>query len=104
MEINELLLIVSLFLMGIGTVSFFSGLIVILSKIMGGNVAKIATETKKIVQKGIAEEVAGLVGNASILLNSINDLIKTATGVGVFLIITGILLMTGSLYILIQLQ
>ncbi len=104
MEINDLLLIVSLFLMGIGTVSFFSGLIVILSKIMGGSVAKIAAETKKIVQKGIAEEVAGLVGNASILLNSINDLVKTATGVGVFLIITGILFMMGSLYILIQLQ
>jgi hypothetical protein len=104
MEINDLLLVVSLLFLGIGTVSFFSGLIVILSKIMGNSIAKIALETKKIVQKGITEEVAGLVGNASILLNSINDLIKTATGVGVFLIIIGILFMTGSLYVLIQLQ
>lgn len=104
MEMNDWLLTISLFLMGVGTVSFFSGLIVILTKIMGGSVTKIALETKKIVQKGIAEEVAGLVGNASILLNSINELIKTATGVGVFLIIIGIFFMTGSVYLLIQLQ
>ena len=54
MKINDLLLIVSLLFLGIGTVSFFSGLIVILSKIMGNSIAKIAMETKTIVQKGIA--------------------------------------------------
>ncbi len=104
MEMDQLMLIVALFLMGVGTVSFFSGLLVILSKVMGSSVAKIALETKKVVQKGIAEEVAGLIGNASILLNSINELIKTATGVGVFLMLIGILLMSGSIYLLIQLQ
>jgi len=104
MEINQLIMMIAFFLLGVGTLSFFSGLVIILSKMMGGGVAKIAAETKKIVQKGIAEEVAGLVGNASVLLNSINEMIKTATGVGVFLILIGILFMSASIYLLFQIQ
>lgn len=104
MEIDQVLLILSVVLLGLGALSFFSGLIIILSKMVGNGVAKIALETKKVVQKGIAEEVAGLVGNASTLLDSINDLVKTATGAGVFLMIVGILMMAGSVYLLFQIR
>lgn len=104
MEISELLYILALGLLGLGGLTFLAGLVVLISRVMGDGVARIANETKEIVQKGIAEEVAGLVGNASVLLNSLNELVRTTTGIGVFLMLTGALFIAGAFYLLFQLQ
>ena len=44
----------------------------------------------------LAEEVAGLVGNASALLNATNELIRTSAGIGVFLTLLGVGLMVAA--------
>ncbi len=75
---------------------------ILISRVIGVGISKIANETKKIVQKGIAEEIAGLVGNASVLIESLNQLVQTSAGVGVFLVIIGALMMGGSIYMLMQ--
>jgi hypothetical protein len=103
MVIDNLYLKIGLVLMGLGGFSFFTGLVILLTRVLGGGINKIAKETQKIVQKGIAEEVAGLVGNASVLIESLNELVQTAAGIGVFLIIIGVLMMGGSLYLILQL-
>ena len=65
---DSLYLKIGLILLGFGSISFFTGLFVLITRVLGGGINKIAKETQKIVQKGIAEEVAGLVGNASVLI------------------------------------
>lgn len=59
----------------------------------------LASATSKLAQKGIAEDIAGLVGNASALMNALQQMVKTATGIGVFLILLGTLFITGSVWI-----
>jgi hypothetical protein len=63
----------------------------------------LAVQTNRLAQKGILDDVAGLVGNASTLLDATNQLVRTTTGIGVFMVIVGFLLTATSIYILIQL-
>lgn len=99
---SELFFKIGLVLLGIGSITFFIGMYVLVSRVLGVGINKIANETKKIVQKGIAEEMAGLVGNASVLIESLNQLVQTSAGIGVFLVVIGALIMGGSIYMLVQ--
>jgi len=94
-EINQwniiLLMIATIF--GLGMFSFIMGIIVLVTKAMGKDVRNLATQTAKLAQKGIAEEVSGLVGNASALMTALQQMVKTVTGIGLFLILLGITLM-----------
>ena len=53
-------------------------------------------QTAKLAQKGLAEDVAGLVGNAANLMDSMNQLTRTTRGVGVVLVLFGSLMIAGS--------
>ncbi len=56
------------------------------------------------LSKGIADDVAGLVGNASNLLSATNDLVRTSAGIGVFLAILGFLLMTAATWLVLKIS
>lgn len=98
----DLLNKIGLVILSLGGLTFLIGMYILISRVIGVGISKIANETKKIVQKGIAEEIAGLVGNASVLIESLNQLVQTSAGVGVFLVIIGALMMGGSIYMLMQ--
>jgi len=83
------------------TILFFLGLIVMAISIfiltrqaIGKEIQTLAKQTTIMAEKGIAENIAGLVGNASALINALHDLSKTNTGIGVFLVFLGIALLT----------
>ena len=88
------------------TVLFFLGLIVMVISIIiltrqaiGRDIQTIATQTTKLAEKGITESIAGLVGNASALINALHDMSKTNTGIGVFMVFLGIALLTTAYFI-----
>jgi len=84
----------SFFIMGL--IILAAGIFVLISKVMGDDIRTIATQTTRLAQKGITDEVSGLVGNASALVESLNQLVKTTAGVGVFLIIISFILFAAS--------
>jgi len=88
------------------TILFLLGLIVIAISIfiltrqaVGKDIQTIAKQTTKLAEKGITENIAGLVGNASALINALHDLSKSNTGIGVFLVFLGIALLTTAYFI-----
>ncbi len=81
----------ALFLVGAGT--FVVGLLVLTLRASSADIHSLAVQTVRLAQKGIAEDVAGLVGNASDLLDSMNQMLRTTRGVGMFLTLLGLLLM-----------
>ena len=88
------------------TVLFILGLIVMVISIfiltrqaIGRDIQTIAKQTTKLADKGITENIAGLVGNASALINALHDLSKSNTGIGVFLVFLGITLLTTAYFI-----
>jgi hypothetical protein len=77
----------------LGMVSFIVGILILAFRTAGPEVKNLATQTAQLAQKGLAEDVAGLVGNASNLLEALNQLLRTTRGVGMFLMLLGMLLM-----------
>lgn len=86
----------------IGVVLLMIGVVILVTRVLGGEVKDLAVQTARLAQKGITEEVAGLVGNATTLVDSLNWLVKSAAGVGVFLIIIGLLLLASAYGLAIQ--
>lgn len=100
LDFLKLIFPIGIFMLGFA--SFLAGLWILITGAMGRDIRTIATQTTRLVQKGIAEEVSGLVGNASTLLNALNDLSRTSTGIGIFLMIVGALMMAGGVLFLFQ--
>jgi hypothetical protein len=102
MSVNDFVLTLTLVVLGLGLLTFILGVIIILVKVLGKATTIIADETTKLAQKGITEEVAGLVGNASAMLDSLKDFVRTSAGMGIFLVMTGILMMAASFALIMQ--
>lgn len=93
-------MVVILFILGMA--STITGIVILVTRVTGRDLNTLATQTTRLAQKGLAEEVAGLVGNATSLLDALNQLIRTASGVGVFLTVFGVLVMGGATWLALQ--
>ncbi|MFZ6030986.1 MAG: hypothetical protein ACOYYS_25035 [Chloroflexota bacterium] len=78
----------SLFFLGLGTA--VTGVIVLVNRACGRDMHTLAVQTTRIAQKGLAEDIAGLVGNANSLLATLNAMAQTAAGIGIFLTLLGL--------------
>lgn len=78
----------------VGMCAFLAGVAILVLRAWGRDIRSLTNQTSRLAQKGLAEDVAGLVGNASALLAIVNDMVRTATGIGVFLMLVGLGLMT----------
>lgn len=96
----QILMLIGMFLLG--GLTFVTGVATLASGAWGRELRSITTQTTRLAQKGLAEEISGLVGNASTLLSTVNEMIRTATGIGVFLTISGGLLMGITVWFVLQ--
>jgi hypothetical protein len=85
----DLLLIMAFSLFVLGMLTTITGILILTTRVTSKDLRTIASQTSRLAQKGLAEEVAGLVGNASSLLDAMNQLVRTTAGVGVFLTLFG---------------
>ncbi|MEN6570480.1 MAG: hypothetical protein ABFD24_01425 [Anaerolineaceae bacterium] len=100
MTVSDFLLTMAAALVVVGIIMMGVGVFVLVKKMLGSDVRTLADQTTKLAQKGITEDITGLVGNARTLVEALNDMVKTAAGVGLFLILLGVALM-GSAYVLV---
>ena len=91
---------VSIFIMGI--LSFLSGGFVLLRRAAGRQVQALATQTTRLADKGVTDDLAGLVGNASSLLDSLNQILRTTAGIGFAFCLLGLALIAGACWLAIQ--
>ena len=87
-----------IFLLGIICVVIST--IILARQAMNKNIRTIAESTAKLAQKGLADGVSGLVGNASMLLSSLNDLTQSNTGIGIFFVFLGLVLLAVAYFLL----
>ncbi len=98
----ELMLVMATCLLVMAVITLAAGILTLFVRVSGKDVHTLATQTLRLAQKGVADDVSGLVGNASALLEALNSLVRTTTGVGVFLIMVSLLLFAGSYFLLKQ--
>jgi len=88
---------------GLGILCLVLSIIILVKQTMGRNIQTIADQTTKLAEKGITDNVAGLVGNASSLISSLNELARSNTGVGIFMVFLAIALLAGAYFLAKQL-
>ena len=93
----QLLIAAVLFLLG--CLSIILGAFILIARGYSREIKTIATHTVNLGNKGIAEEVTGLVTSASSLIDAVNQLVKTASGVGVVLILFGLAMIVAAYWI-----
>lgn len=98
---NLAVLIIGL-LFFLGMLTFAAGVLILAFRASSSDLKTLASQTARLAQKGLAEDVAGLVGNASNLVDAMNQLVRTTRGVGIFLTIMGMLMMGLACWLAIQ--
>lgn len=98
----NLLILMILTLFTFGSLSILAGIIILINRAYSSELKTLAVQTSRLVQKGIAEDIASLVGQASTLLNAINDLIRSTAGLGFTLILVGFVLICTAAFIAYQ--
>lgn len=96
----QLIILSGLYLLG-GT-TFMIGVGILLYDILGKDLRAIVTQTNRLAQKGLTEELSGLVGNASTLLNTINEMVRTRNGIAITLVVVGLIMMILPYYLTLQ--
>jgi hypothetical protein len=104
MTINDVILTMTICLFVIGLVAIGAGVFILISRVFNEDIRTITSQSVQLAQKGVAEDVAGLVGNSASLINSLTQLIKTSQGIGLFLVLIGLTLDISAYYLLNQIH
>lgn len=100
LTMNDLILILSFVILAMGVITFIVGIFTLAFKINSEDFNEISSQTAKLMNKGMSEDISGMIGNASSLLQSINEMARTKAGVGMFLLMVAFILL-GCAYFLI---
>ena len=100
LSVNDFMLTLAIALLIMGVIAFIVGIFILAFKVINDDFNEISSQTAKLVSKGIGEDISGLVGNATLLLQSINEMARTKAGVGMFLLMVAFVLL-GCAYFLI---
>lgn len=84
----------------LGFVCLVISIIILARQAMNKNIRTIAESTAKLAQKGITDGVSGLVGNASMLLSSLNDLTQSNSGIGIFFVFLSLVLLAVAYFLI----
>ena len=90
---QDLLLVIASSLAILGALSIASDIFLLIVRSSGKSVHTLANQATRLAQKGLAEDVAGLVGNASALVDAVTQLVRTSAGIGIFLVVGGFIML-----------
>ncbi len=102
--LHDLLFWIAVVTFGTGLITLLAGIIILVIRVSSRAKNSLSTQTAQLAEKSIADDLSGLIGNASTLLDSMNQLVKTTTGIGVFLCCLGLVMMVAASVLLYFLQ
>lgn len=102
LSFNDIQLLIAAAIFVLGFLLILIGALVMVSRSYSREVRTLAAHTARLGQKGIAQDVTGLVNSATELVASINSLVKTASGIGLFLITLGTAMLAAAYWIIQQ--
>jgi Trk-type K+ transport system membrane component len=104
MTFSDMQLLIAAVLFFLGCLSIMLGAFILIARGYSSEIKTIATHTARLGHKGLSKEVTGLVTSASGLIEALNQLVRTASGVGVFLIFFGMLMIAAAYWIISQIS
>ena len=88
----------------LGCMCVLLGIFVLVTRGYSRDIRALASHTARLGQKGMAEEVTGLVRSATELVGALSGLVKTASGAGLFLVTLGMLMIASAYWVVTQIQ
>jgi hypothetical protein len=88
----------------LGCMCILLGAYVLISRGYSREVKALAAHTARLGQKGLAEEVSGLVNSASTLVAALTELVRSANGVGLFLMTLGLMMLGAAYWIITEIS
>jgi hypothetical protein len=104
LNLIDLQILIAAVILVLGFFCVLFGIIVLITRGYTREVRALAVQTAKLGQKGVAQEVTGLVSSASELVAAINQLVRTASGIGIFLISLGLLMLAAGYWIILHIN
>lgn len=104
LSLRDLQIIIAAAVFLMGSLCMLIGVLVLITRGYSREVRALASHSAQLAEKGLAEEVTGLVNSASTLVGSINSLVRTASGVGIFLVTLGLVMIFAAYWVLLQIQ
>lgn len=95
---NQVIQVIAYILFGLGILCLILSIIILAKQAVGKNIQTIANQTTKLAEKGITDGVSGLVGNASLLISSLNDLSRSNSGIGIFFVFLSLVLLAAAYF------
>lgn len=93
---KQLLLWMALIGFFTGVVTLLGGILILTIRVSSKDVRTISNQAATLAQKGLTEDISGIIGNTATLMDSMTTLIQTSAGIGAFLCFLGLLIMTAS--------
>jgi hypothetical protein len=97
---NDFTLTLAVILLVMGVITFLVGIIILAFKVKSDEFTTITEQSAKLMEKGIVDNVSELMGSTSSLLETINQMVKTKAGVGVFLVLITFILFGVAYYLI----
>lgn len=104
LSLHELQILMAVAAFVMGCLCIMLGMLVLITRGYSSEVKALASHTARLGQKGITQEATGLVSSASELILSINQLVRTASGVGTFLLLSGMMMIAAAYWVVTQIQ
>ncbi|MEX2030032.1 MAG: hypothetical protein WD906_03570 [Anaerolineales bacterium] len=104
LSLRDMQIIISGSVFLLGFLCVLLGAFVLISRGYSSEVRSLAAHTARLAQKGVAQEVSGLVTSASQLVGSLNELVRTASGIGVFLMSLGLVMIVSAYWVIQQIS
>lgn len=98
-DATQVVMIVAIVMFSLGLICLILSIVILTKQVIGRNIQTIADQTAKLAEKGITDGVSGLVGNASLLISSLNDLARSNAGIGIFFVFLSLVLLAGAYYL-----
>lgn len=100
----EIQLIIGAAVFVLGCMCVLLGTFVLITRSYSREIKSLASHTARLGQKGMADEITGLVNSASELVAALNQLVKTASGAGLFLVTLGMIMIGSSYWVVTQIE
>lgn len=104
LSLSDFQIVIAVAVFILGCMCILLGAFLLIARGTSSEIKALAAHTARLGQKGLAEEVSGLVNSASALVGALNDLVRTSNGTGVFLLTLGLMMIGSSYWILTQVQ
>ncbi|HOJ02174.1 MAG TPA: hypothetical protein PLL88_11215 [Anaerolineaceae bacterium] len=97
---SDFTLMLAIVLAAMGLITFFVGIIILAFKVKSDEFSSITEQSAKLMEKGVTDNITELMGNTTSLLETINQMIKTKAGIGVFLVLVTFILFGIAYYLI----